>query len=337
MTIIDLRNKRVLVTGAAGFIGSHLVEALLARGDRVVGLDNFDPYYDPAIKRRNVLEALLHENYQLVEGDIRDCAVVDAILSGARFDAIVHLAARAGVRPSIAEPELYHKVNVSGTVNLLEAARRHEVPHFVFGSSSSVYGATSQAPFREDDRADRPSSPYAATKRASELDCYSYHHLYGITVACLRFFTVYGPRQRPEMAIHKFTRQIAAGEMIDIYGDGKSTRDYTYVSDIVGGIIATVDRPVGYEIYNLGATGLTALGHLVAMIAERLNRPLLLRHLPDQPGDVPLTHADIAHATKLLTYRATTPIDLGLTKFVAWYLENEARNTEAVTALPISA
>jgi UDP-glucuronate 4-epimerase len=309
--------RTVLLTGGAGFIGSHVVEALLARGDRVVNVDSFDTFYDPAIKRRNVEAALAHPGHLLVEGDIRDERTL--AWEHAPFHGVVHLAARAGVRPSIQQPALYDDVNVRGTTMMLEMARRHESGHFVFGSSSSVYGATSPVPFRESEPADRPSSPYASTKRANELACHAYHHLYGMDITCLRFFTVYGPRQRPEMAIHKFTRLIDAGEEVELYGDGTSRRDYTYIEDIVDGVLRALDRPAGYRILNLGATATTPLLDLARMIAERLGRPLRVRHLPEQAGDVPITYADVTRAREELGYRPATPIAEGLTRFVEWY------------------
>jgi UDP-glucuronate 4-epimerase len=311
--------RTVLLTGGAGFIGSHVAEALLARGDRVVVVDNFDTFYDPAIKRRNVERALADPRYLLVEGDIRDERTLARAWGHAPFHGVIHLAARAGVRPSIQEPMLYDDVNVRGTTMMLEFARRHPSGHFVFGSSSSVYGATSPIPFRESEPADRPSSPYASTKRANELACHAYHHIYGMDIACLRFFTVYGPRQRPEMAIHKFTRLIHAGEEVELYGDGTSRRDYTFVVDIVGGVLRALDAPRGYRIYNLGTTATTPLLGLAEMIAERVGRPLRVRHLPEQAGDVPITYADVSRARDELGYRPTTPIADGLTRFVEWY------------------
>jgi UDP-glucuronate 4-epimerase len=312
-------DRTVLLTGGAGFIGSHVAEALLARGDRVVVVDSFDSFYDPAIKRRNIERALANPRYLLVEGDIRDERTLARAWEHAPFHGVVHLAARAGVRPSIQEPMLYDDVNVRGTTMMLEFARSHQSGHFVFGSSSSVYGATSPIPFRESEPADRPSSPYASTKRANELACHAYHHVHGMDIACLRFFTVYGPRQRPEMAIHKFTRLIDAGEEVELYGDGTSRRDYTYVEDIVGGVLRALDRPRGYRIYNLGTTATTPLLELAEMIADRLGRPLRVRHLPEQAGDVPITYADVSRARDELGYRPVTPIADGLTRFVEWY------------------
>jgi UDP-glucuronate 4-epimerase len=325
-------DRTVLLTGGAGFIGSHVAEALLARGDRVVVVDNFDTFYDPAIKRRNIAKALGNANHLLVEGDIRDERTLARAWAHAPFHGVIHLAARAGVRPSIQEPMLYDDVNVRGTTMMLELARRFPSGHFVFGSSSSVYGSTSPIPFRESEPADRPSSPYASTKRANELACHAYHHIYGMDIACLRFFTVYGPRQRPEMAIHKFTRQIDNGEEVELYGDGSSQRDYTFVADIVDGVLRALDTPRGYRIYNLGTTATTPLARLAEMIAERVGRPLRVRHLPEQAGDVPITYADVSRARDELGYRPTTPIATGLTRFVEWYRALVSGKSEAEAA-----
>src|SRR6185503_13270043 len=256
-------SAHILVTGGAGFIGSHLTRRLLARGDRVTVLDDFNDFYDPAKKRANVAPFLGGDGYRLVLGDIRDAPLVDRLFAAGRFDAVVHLAARAGVRPSLSEPILYEDVNCIGTLRLLEAARRHGPGIFLFGSSSSVYGINEKVPFAEDDAVDQPISPYATTKRAGELLCYNYHHLYGMRIACLRFFTVYGPRQRPEMAIHKFTDLLWRGRPVTMYGDGGSRRDYTYVDDIVDGLMATLDLAPGFEIVNLGGADTTALVDLV--------------------------------------------------------------------------
>jgi UDP-glucuronate 4-epimerase len=309
----------ILVTGAAGFIGSHLVEALLSRGDRVVALDNFDEYYDPAIKRRNVVPVLDHPGYTLIEGDIRDAGLLDTLFAQRSITSIVHLAARAGVRPSIADPLLYEDVNCRGTAILLEAARRHRCTNFVFASSSSVYGSDSEAPFIEMSAADRPSSPYAATKRAGELACHAYSHLYHMNVTCLRFFTVYGPRQRPEMAISLFTRLIDQGAEVAIFGDGRSLRDYTFIDDIVDGVVRAIDHLGGYRIYNLGTSVVTSLLELTALISQRVGRPLRLHYLPAQPGDVPITYADTSLAAHEIGYSASTSLERGLDAYVDWY------------------
>lgn len=308
-----------LVTGAAGFIGSHLVETLLSRGDTVVALDNFDDYYEPAIKWRNIAPVLNHPGYIPVQGDIRDVELLDTLFEQRPIKTIVHLAARAGVRPSIADPLLYQDVNCRGTALLLDVARRHRCQDFVFASSSSVYGSESEVPFSELAAADRPSSPYAATKRAGELACHTYHHLYHMNITCLRFFTVYGPRQRPEMAISLFTRLIDEGSEVAIFGDGRSLRDYTFIDDIVDGVVRSIDNLGGYRVYNLGTSAVTSLLELTALISERVGRPPRLRHLPTQPGDVPLTYADTSLAAREIGYSATTSLERGLDRYIAWY------------------
>ncbi len=317
--------SRVLVTGGAGFIGSHLAERLLDRGDGVVVLDNFDAFYDPAIKRRNVAAAAGHPAYELVEGDIRDDAALERLFAAQRFDAVVHLAARAGVRPSIAEPALYTSVNLDGTTRLLEACRRHGVTRFVFGSSSSVYGNNKKVPFSEDDPVDHPISPYAATKKAGEVLCHAHHHLFGIRVACLRFFTVYGPRQRPEMAIHKFARLLAEGAEIDQYGDGSSARDYTYVADIVDGILRALDRCAGYHVWNLGGSRTITLRELIEKIAAGLGVPLRVRVLEAQPGDVDRTWADVSRVRRELQWSPRVDLDEGLALFLDWLNKERER------------
>lgn len=326
--------RRYFITGAAGFIGSHLADQLLARGDTVVGLDSFDEFYDPAMKARNVTRALTNDRYRLIRGDIRDEAGLIELLHTHEPDVVVHLAARAGVRPSIVNPMSYISTNIVGTSSVLQAAQHCGIKHLVLASSSSVYGATSTPPFREAETADRPSSLYAATKRANEMAAYTYHHLYGITVSCLRFFTVYGPRQRPEMAIHKFTRLIDTGEQVPLFGSGSSVRDYTYVDDIVAGVIASADRPNGFRIYNLGTTEAVALRDLIAMIGARLGTSPSIRSLPEQGGDVPTTHADISLATAELDYRPTTSIGAGLDCFVQWYRAAKTTGTAEAQGFP---
>jgi UDP-glucuronate 4-epimerase len=315
--------KHVLVTGGAGFIGSHLTRRLLGRGDRVTVLDDFNDFYDPARKRRNVAPFLADPAYGLVEGDIRDEALVDRLFAEGRFDAVVHLAARAGVRPSLSEPILYEDVNCIGTLRLLEAAKRHGPQTFVFGSSSSVYGINEKVPFAESDLVDLPISPYATTKRTGELLCFNYHHLYRINCTCLRFFTVYGPAQRPEMAIHKFTDLIARGKAVPLFGDGSTRRDYTYVDDIVDGIVAALDLAPGFEILNLGGAETTALRDLVSMIAAELEVEPRIDYLPEQPGDVPITYADVTKARRVLGYSPRVPIREGIARFVAWYRQQQ--------------
>jgi UDP-glucuronate 4-epimerase len=318
---------RVLLTGAAGFIGSHVAERLVSRGDEVVGLDNFDAFYPRAVKEANVSALRLSPRFRLVEGDIRDREVVTGLLDSGTV--IVHLAARAGVRPSLEDPALYASVNIEGTAVLLEAARRAGVRRFVFGSSSSVYGDSAPVPFSEEWPALDPISPYAATKRAGELLCSTFVHLYGLRVIALRFFTVYGPRQRPDLAIHKFTRLIAGGRPVPYYGDGSTERDYTYIDDIVGGVEAAVGWTAadgsGLEIVNLGESRTTRLDALVALISSALGREARLEHLPAQPGDVRRTCADVRKAVRLLGYRPSTSVEDGIPRFVRWYEETYGR------------
>ncbi|HNY85339.1 MAG TPA: GDP-mannose 4,6-dehydratase [Candidatus Hydrogenedentes bacterium] len=311
--------KRVLVTGAAGFIGSHLTDALLARGDEVLGLDEFNDYYDPAVKRGNLAGALAKPGFALVEADICDEAALRAAFERFRPEVVVHLAARAGVRPSLQDPNLYHRVNVVGGQHILDACRDFGPSHLVFASSSSVYGGSTAVPFTEDDPVMRPISPYAATKRMNELQAHVYSHLYGLHVTMLRFFTVYGPRQRPDMAIHKFTRNLLRGEPIPVFGDGSTRRDYTYIDDIVQGLLGCVDTPLRYEILNLGESRTTTLAELVEMVARHAGRPAVIDRRPVQPGDVEITYADISRARRLVGYAPRFDMDEGIRRFVAWY------------------
>lgn len=308
---------RVLVTGAAGFIGSHLCERLLADGRTVVGVDNFDDFYDPQIKRRNIAGCLKNSNFQLFEADIRDsAAMAEAIGQGVEI--IVHLAAKAGVRPSIAQPLLYSDVNINGTMVLLELAKEHKIDKFIFASSSSVYGNNEKVPFSEDDNVDFPISPYAATKKAGELICHTYHHLCKMSITCLRFFTVYGPRQRPDLAIHKFARLIERGEPIPVYGDGTMMRDFTYIDDIIAGIVAAMNKCAGFNVYNLGESEPIKVNDLIAEIENALGRKAVKEYLPVQPGDVERTYADVTKARKDLAYNPTTSIRAGLANFTEW-------------------
>ena len=316
-----MTDPHILITGGAGFIGSHLTQRLLERGDSVTVLDDFNDFYDPATKRQNVKPFLDLEPFRIVEGDIRDHELVDNLFEKGQFDAVIHLAARAGVRPSLSEPILYEEVNCIGTLRLLEAARRYGPNVFIFASSSSVYGINEKVPFSENDPVDLPISPYATTKRSGELLCTNYHHLYGMNITCLRFFTVYGPRQRPEMAVHKFTDLIARGLPVTLYGDGTSQRDYTYIEDIIDGTVEALELAAGFEILNLGGSETTRLTDLVHWLAEDLAVEPRIEYLPDQPGDVPITFADITKAGQLLNYSPQTPIRHGLKKFVAWYQE----------------
>ena len=308
--------SKVLVTGGAGFIGSHVCGALLARGDQVTLLDNFNDFYDPKLKRENLdhLQAA-----RIVTGDIRDQGLITRLFAEGEFDAVIHLAAMAGVRPSLENPLHYQDVNVRGTLILLEELKQRPKTRFVFASSSSVYGSNEKVPFREDDDIHHPVSPYAATKRAGELLAYTYHHLYGIPTSCLRFFTVYGPRQRPEMAIAKFTASIMADRKIPFFGDGSTRRDYTYIDDIVDGVVRSLDRCAGYEIYNLGESATTTLSELVQLIGEALGKQPLLDRQPLQPGDVLVTYADISKARERLGYAPSTSVAEGLRRYVAWF------------------
>lgn len=317
---------KVLVTGAAGFIGSHLSERLIGRGDEVVGLDNFDPFYDRSVKERNIAGLSESGGFSLVEGDIRDGGCVDGVVEGGSFDAIVHLAAKAGIRPSIEDPVGYQDVNINGTMVMLASAKRFGIKKFIFASSSSVYGNNKKVPFSEVDNVDFPISPYAATKKACELICYTYSHLYDIGITCLRFFTVYGPRQRPDLVIHKFTRLIEAGESIPVFGDGSMRRDFTYIDDIVDGVVAAIDRGGGYEIYNLGESRPMRLDVLIATIEKSLGKKAVIDRLPKQPGDVEQTYADVAKAVKQLGYKPKTEVSVGLAEFVKWFRSGEKSN-----------
>jgi UDP-glucuronate 4-epimerase len=311
--------RHFLITGGAGFIGSNLVDRLLQDGHTVSVFDNFDPFYDPQRKRANLGRASQSPNFRLIEGDLLDEAAVAVACEDCQPDVIVHLAARAGVRPSIDDPVGYARVNVEGTLRLLEHARHRPRAPFLFASSSSVYGDRTDGPFRESDRVDDPISPYAATKKAGELACHTYHRLYGLPVTCLRFFTAYGPRNRPDLAIAKFTRLIDQGEPIPLYGDGTTQRDYTYIDDIVDGIVRAAERCRGYAIYNLGNSHPVELSRLVRVIGEALDRtPRIQRHAM-QPGDVRATFADVSLARRELGYVPAISLEEGIRRYVAWY------------------
>ena len=312
---------KALITGAAGFIGSHLCERLLADGWTVVGVDNFDDYYDPQIKRQNISECVENKNFQLIKADIRDGDVMGKIISQ-DVEIMVHLAAMAGVRPSIAQPLLYANVNINGTMVLLELAKKREVNKFIFGSSSSVYGNNEKVPFSEDDNVDFPISPYAATKKAGELICHTYNHLYDMSITCLRFFTVYGPRQRPDLAIHKFAKLIEQNKPIPVYGDGTMMRDFTYIDDIIDGIVAAMDRCGGFNIYNLGESEPITVNDLIAEIEKALGKKAVREYIPPQPGDVERTYADLTKATRELGYNPSTSIQAGLKQFTTWLRRN---------------
>jgi len=312
--------RTILLTGSAGFIGSHAVEKLLDMGHQVIGFDNFDSFYDPDIKRDNIREAQKHPGFMGVVGDICSEEDLDDIFSIYEFTDVIHLAARPGVRPSWEDPFLYERVNVIGTINLLRMAANAGVGHFIYGSSSSVYGINAEIPFAPCHSTQRTISPYAASKLAAEGYVHAYHHLKGFKATVLRFFTVYGPRQRPEMAIHKFTRLIERGESIPVFGDGESARDYTYVDDIIAGLAGALERAgEQYEILNLGSTHVVKLNDLTGVIASTLGKkPIIERH-PVAPGDVPITYADISRSRLLLGYEPRTAIEEGIPKFVEWY------------------
>ena len=330
----------ILVTGGAGFIGSHLVERLVGSGETVTVIDSFDAFYSPAAKRRNLAEVAANPRFRLFEQDIRDLGAADPLFDDKKIDVVVHLAARAGVRPSVENPILYADVNVRGTAAVLEFARRRGVGRFVFGSSSSVYGDDASVPFVETAEAVKPVSPYAATKRCGELLAYSHHQLYGMTVAVLRFFTAYGPRQRPDLAIHKFARRMLAGEPIEVFGDGSMYRDFTYVDDIVDGICAAIrwtQARNAYEIFNLGESAPVSVSELVGLLEESLGARAIVRHLPAQPGDVRGTYADITKAKTVLGYRPSIPMPIGLSRFGEWLRDEMALYDQmrAVVAGPV--
>jgi len=317
--------RSILVTGAAGFIGSHLVDRLLSEGEwQVFVIDDFNNFYDPAIKRANVSRHEKNPDYRLFEADIRDKAALNRIFDENTFACIVHLAARAGVRPSLEQPLLYAETNINGTMNLLELAREYGIKQFVFGSSSSVYGINAKIPFNEDDPIRQPISPYAATKAAGELLCHTYTHLYGMRSVCLRFFTVYGPRQRPDLAIHKFARLMSEGKRIPVFGDGTTRRDYTFINDIIAGVRAAIDYDGSdYEVLNLGESRTVELRELISLLERELGATAKIDRQPLQPGDVPQTFADITKARQLLGYNPETQIEEGIHRFVEWFQENK--------------
>ena len=318
--------KNILITGGAGFIGSHLVEQLLAEGDWCVSVvDDFNDFYAPELKRANVAAHLDDKNYQLFEANICDAETTRKIFAENNFDVIVHLAARAGVRPSLSRPKLYAETNINGTLNLLDLAKDFNVKQFVFGSSSSVYGNNEKVPFSEDDKIFNPISPYAATKAAGELICHTYSHLYDIRTVCLRFFTVYGARQRPDLAIRKFSQLISSGQPIQVFGDGATRRDYTYVEDIIQGIRAAIDYNASkFEVFNLGESQTVELRELIKLLEENLGKKAVIDWQPTQPGDVSQTFADISKARKLLNYNPQTKIEEGIKKFVGWFKQEIA-------------
>lgn len=314
---------KILVTGGAGFIGSHVAEKLVQRGDRICILDNFNDFYDQAIKEANIAKLSEHPDVKVVRGDIRDSGLLAELFESEDFDAVVHLAAMAGVRPSLKDPLLYADVNIRGTQLLLKELEERPRIQLVFASSSSVYGANQKVPFAEDDRVPTPVSPYAASKRAGELFCCTHHHLYGNDVCCLRFFTVYGPRQRPEMAIHRFVRNVLDGDAIPFFGDGSTRRDYTYIEDIVQGVIGALDRSSGFAIYNLGESQTISLTELVDAIGEVCGKTPIIDRRPAQAGDMLHTYADVAKARRDLGYDPKVGLREGLERFLSWYRDQE--------------
>lgn len=315
--------RKILITGAAGFIGSNLADRLLSRGDCVIGVDDFNDYYDPAVKRDNVAKASQHSNWRLYEVDICEEQSLRSVFETERPDVVVHLAARAGVRPSLRDPNLYNRVNVIGSQHILDACRDFHPSHLVFASSSSVYGGSTRVPFSEEDPVMTPISPYAATKRMNELQAHVYSHIYGLNVTMLRFFTVYGPRQRPDMAIHKFIRLIDTGKPVPMFGDGSTRRDYTFIEDILDGLEKAIDKPFRYEIFNLGESRTTTLLELIRLIERALGKNALIEQQPLQPGDVLITYANIDKARRLLGYAPKYSMEDGIEKTVAWYLSRQ--------------
>jgi len=313
-----------LITGGAGFIGSHVGERLLRDGHSVWAFDDLNPFYDPQFKRRNLrdLQALA-KPFEFCHGDITDRAALTDVFAATRFDQVIHLAARAGVRPSLADPALYQRVNVEGTVNVLEAARQHGVKKVTIASSSSVYGLNSRTPFSEADPVTTLVSPYAASKLACESLGHVWHHLYGMDVAMLRFFTVYGPRQRPDLAIYKFAKLILAGKPIPVFGDGSTARDYTFVSDTVAGVVACTQREFGFEIFNLGESQVVTLSRMIELLEAALGKKAVIDRQPLQPGDVPLTYANIDKARARLGYNPQVKIEAGIQRFAEWILQSE--------------
>ncbi|MGI9035603.1 MAG: SDR family NAD(P)-dependent oxidoreductase [Pyrinomonadaceae bacterium] len=319
-------NNKILVTGGAGFIGSHLVDDLLKDGKQVAVVDNFNDFYSPEIKLANIVAHFPNPDFKLYETDIRRRGALREIFAENKFDAIVHLAARAGVRPSLENPSEYLETNVSGTLNLLECAKDFGVKQFVFGSSSSVYGINAKVPFAEDDKISQPISPYAATKAAGELLCHTYSHLYDIRAVCLRFFTVYGARQRPDLAIHKFSKLIWESEPVPVFGDGRTRRDYTFVDDIISGVRAAIDyEKSNYEIFNLGESQTIELSKLIELLEKNLGKTAIIERREMQAGDVPITFADISKAKKLLNYNPQTKIEDGIPKFTEWFKSEKVK------------
>jgi len=322
--------KNILVTGGAGFIGSHVCDALLSRRDAVVCIDDFNDYYDPQVKRNNIQNCIKNPLFKLYQLDIRDYKKLRNVFQKNKIDKIIHLAARAGIRASLKNPFLFEDTNIKGTLNLLELAKEFKIKNFVFGSSSSIYGINKKIPFSETDNADTPISPYAATKEACELMCHTYHHIYGIKIICLRLFTVYGPRGRPDMAPYKFTRLINEGKEIERYGNGSTKRDYTYVSDIVDGVIKALDKELDFEIINLGNSDAIELNYFITLIEKNLGKKAKIKQLGLQPGEVQITYADISKAKRLLGWEPKVKIEKGIAKFVGWFKENKKQDDKLI-------
>lgn len=313
----------ILVTGAAGFIGSHVSEYFIEKGHNVTGVDNFDRFYDRGFKELNLSGLTRNSHFHFYDADIRDGKKMDEIFSSGKIDVVIHLAAKAGVRPSIEDITTYYEVNVNGTICLLEVMKKHQVTKMLFASSSSVYGNNPKTPFSESDRVDDPISPYASTKKSGELLCHVYAHLYGFDITCLRFFTVFGPRQRPDLAIHKFTRLIDQGKPVPFFGDGSTARDYTFIEDIVNGISCAFNHLQGYRIYNLGESRVINLNRMVEAIEKATGKNAILHKLPMQQGDVNITYADISKARAEIGYDPKYDFDTGIRKFTEWYNENK--------------
>lgn len=314
--------RKVLITGAAGFIGSSLADDLLKSGIKVFGIDNFDPFYDRSIKEANVVNALKNKHYELHEGDIRDTVFVNRCLESFKPDIIIHLAAKAGVRPSLLDPAAYYDVNVMGTLNILESMKKHKIRKLLYASSSSVYGNNKKVPFSESDNVDCPVSPYAASKKAGELLCHTFHHLYNMDIFCLRFFTVYGPRQRPDLAINKFTRAILSDNEITIYGDGTTSRDYTHINDIIQGIRKAMLKLQGFDVFNLGESSTVSINRLVSLLEKYTGKNARKCFMPFQEGDVFQTYADISKAARLLDYAPEVEFESGIRDYIKWHLDS---------------
>ncbi len=319
---MKINKMKLLVTGGAGFIGSHLCEALLKQNHKVICLDNFHNFYDPKIKERNIKKCLKNKNFTLYRADILDKKALAKIFQKEQPEKIIHLAARAGVRPSMQNPDAYLQVNVQGTLNLLELAKKHKLKQFILGSSSSVYGIRNKSKFSENDKTDFPVSVYGATKKSAEVLCHAYATTYKIPTTCLRFFTVYGQRQRPDLAIHKFTKLITNNRPIPVYGSLETMRDYTFIDDIIAGTLKALEKEFDYEIINLGNNNPVKLKDLIKLLEKTINKQAILNHLPPQPGDVPITYADIRKAKKLLNWKPKTKIKKGIEEFIAWYKAN---------------